>query len=129
MLFRSATAREAVSQLGSNVSLAEIQAAAAGAGRKVASEYAAEQASAREEQQRQRRVSSKAFLVSLGVAEVGSHLRALHSRDEIFDEDLARQVEIETLVRTKLEQRLTGSESFLDAQSMARKLVDEEVGA
>jgi excisionase family DNA binding protein len=125
----TAAARDAVSRLVDNVSLVEIQAAAVAAGRKVASEYTAEQDRAREEQQRQGRASSKAFLVSLGVAEIGSHLRSLHLRDEIFDEDLARQVEIETSVRAALEQRLTGSESLLDAQRMARNLVDEEVGA
>ena len=63
------------------------------------------------------------------VQTAGSHLRALHSRDEIFDEDLDRQAEIEKLVRTTLEQRLTGSESLLDAQHMAREVVNEEVGA
>lgn len=118
------TAREAVSHLAGSVSLAEIHAAAVAAGRQVASEYVAEQARAREER---RQAAIKACLVSQGVAEVGRHLRELQSRDEILDKDLARQVEIEKLVRATLEQRLTGSESSWDALRMAREVVNEEV--
>jgi excisionase family DNA binding protein len=124
-----ALALEAVPRLSANASLGEVRAVAIAAGRQVASEYAAGQARAREEQQRSRQASSKSFLVSMGVAEVGSHLKALHMRDEIFDEDLERKNELETLVRAALEERLTGSESFLDAQRLAREVVNDEVGA
>jgi hypothetical protein len=70
---------------------------------------------------------NKSLSISAGVAEVGSYLRKLHSQDDIFDDDLARKDELEQAVRSVLERRLTGGESFQEAMRMAREVVDAEV--
>jgi excisionase family DNA binding protein len=127
----TAAARQAITQLAPNVSLSELRAVAVNAGRQIASEYlseqAREQARVREEQTRQRNASNKPFLVSMGVAEVSSYLQKLHFADEIFDEDLERKNELEQAVRIALEERFTGRESLMDAQRVAREIVDHEL--
>ena len=120
-------ARDAIAKLVLGAPLGEVRAAAIQAGRRVAMEYEAEQDRIRAEQQRQRLASNKSYLISLGVAEVGSYLKKLHSDDEIFDEDLDRKAEIERTVRSVLEGRLTGGELFLEALRIAREAVDEEL--
>jgi hypothetical protein len=97
----------------------------------VAIEYKTEQAQVqaqiRAEQERQGRKSMKSFLISVGVAEVGRYLKKLHSNDDIFDDDLARQDELEHAVRNALEERLTGGELFQEAERIAREVVDAEL--
>lgn len=122
-------ARDAIAKLGASASLTEVRDAALQAGRRIATEYESEQGRIRDDQQRKRLASNKSFLVSIGTAEVESYLKKLHLNDDIFDEDLERKGEIERTVRNVLEARLTGGESFLEAQRIAREAVDAEVNA
>jgi hypothetical protein len=118
-------AREAIGRLPSDASFEQLRAAAVQAGKEVAKDYEVEQARARAEAQRQERESTKASLVSLGVAHLSAYLSELHANDEIWDEDLGRKPELEAAVRKALEGKLTGNESFEDAQRIAREIVAE----
>ena len=120
-------AREAIAKLPADASLAEIRAAAVQVGKQVATEYEAEQARARAEQERQRRESMKSFLLSVGVRHVAPYLAKLQVDGAIWDEDLARKPELETAVRETLEQKLSGDESFDDAQGLAREVIDAQL--
>jgi len=126
-------ARAAIAHLPGDASSAELRAVASQSGKRIAMEYEAEEARVRsereQEHQRQRLASNKSFLITVGVGEVGSYLRKLHSQDDIFDEDLARKDEVEQTVRTALKGRLTGGESFQEVMRIAREVVDAEVDA
>jgi len=93
----------------------------------VASEYKAEQARIRAEQELQRRESVKSFLIRIGVSHVGTYLSKLHRDGEIWDEDLERKKGLENAVRKALEDRLTGTEEFEVAERIARETVDKEL--
>lgn len=124
-------AREAISCLRADAPYEELRAAAVQSGRQIGREYEAEEARARAEAQgerdRQQREVNKRFLVGVGVACVFPYISKLYSDGEIWDEDLSRKPELEAVVRKALEGRLTGDESFDDAQLVAREVVDKEV--
>jgi hypothetical protein len=124
-------AREAIAELPADASYEEMRAAAVQAGKQIATHYEGEQAQARAQVQAERekldRESMKRFLVSLGADSVSGYLRKLHSDGDIFEEDLERASELESLVRKALERKLTGVEGIDTAQRFARELVDSEL--
>ena len=132
------TAREAIRHLPSDASFEQLRQAAIRAGREVTLEYAAEEARARAqaqtereslqaERQKQERKSMKQLLVSVGVGCVSGYLRKLHSDGQIWSEDLERNGGLENLVRSALEDKLRGNESFEEAQRIAFEVVDREL--
>jgi hypothetical protein len=96
-------------------------------GRQVADDYRAEQSRCQAERERQHREATKKFLVQLGVMHVSSYLSKLRWEDEVFEEDMARQPELENEVRAALQARLTGKEAFEDVQRITREIVDAAV--
>lgn len=126
-------ARQAIAKLAPDASLAEVRSVAMQAGMQVAKECETvqrqQQLQQQQERELQRRASNKLFLVSLGVAEVGPYLRKLHSNDDIFDEDLVRKDELEQIVRSALEKRLTGGELLQDSVRITREVLDSELNA
>jgi hypothetical protein len=121
-------AREVISCLRPDASYQEMRAAAVEAGKRIASDYEAEQARARTERQEQQREQMKRLLVDFGVRHVSSYLSKLHSDGGLWDEDLRKKAELEATARKSLEGRLTGAESFEDVQRFAREVVDAELG-
>lgn len=127
----AAAARAALSEVPLSASDAEARAvvdsAVATVRREIEDRTKAEQGKAQAEREQRQRESAKHFLVSVGVGHVVPYLAKLQAEGELWDEDLERRTELENAVRKALEDRLTGTEGFAEAQRIAREVVDRDV--
>jgi hypothetical protein len=122
------TAREAIQCLPSDAGVEQLRQAAIRAGRQIAAEFQAEEvrtlALAQAGRDHQQHESTKKFLISVGAVHVCGYLDKLRSAGELWDEDLDRRNDLESLVRQTLEDKLTGKERFEDVLRIAREVVD-----